>query len=243
MSNLGLRRALVRHRADRDAGGDRNVLEPSGATSPSAASSPAMINTRHSTTGDGTLTGILLLDTMVRRGRTLSELALGDDAGAAGAPQRHGRRSGRSQQDAALEPRPRRGRRPRRRRSRSCARRAPSPWCVMAEAATEADARGGGHAAGRAGRARGALVGAGDVVVSRPKCGIVGVVRRRADRPPPDPGDLLRAVDDAGIGTRRAARSSTAWPLAAAPLRASTPCSAARPVCTSCSPHPSWPTP
>ena len=29
----------------------------------------------HSTTGDGTLTGILLVDTMVRRGRALSELA------------------------------------------------------------------------------------------------------------------------------------------------------------------------
>ena len=29
----------------------------------------------HATTGDGTLTGIFLLDTMVRRGRTLSELA------------------------------------------------------------------------------------------------------------------------------------------------------------------------
>ncbi len=34
-----------------------------------------VIYTLHTTTGDGTLTGILLLDAMVRRNRTLSELA------------------------------------------------------------------------------------------------------------------------------------------------------------------------
>ena len=46
----------------------------------------------HATTGDGTLTGIVLLDTMARRGRSLSELAAVLDPGAAGAPQRRGRR-------------------------------------------------------------------------------------------------------------------------------------------------------
>ena len=51
-----------------------------------------VINTLHATTGDGTLTGILLLDTMARRGRVAVGAGVGDDPRAAGAPQRRGRR-------------------------------------------------------------------------------------------------------------------------------------------------------
>jgi phosphoglucosamine mutase len=57
--------------------GDRYVLEQlqtSGAVL-GGEQSGHIIYADHATTGDGTLTGIFLIDTMVRRGRTLGELA------------------------------------------------------------------------------------------------------------------------------------------------------------------------
>jgi phosphoglucosamine mutase len=79
MSNLGLRRAL----AERDIEvvetpvGDRNVLtalEERG-LSLGGEQSGHVIVTDLATTGDGTLTGMLLLDVIARSGRPLSELA------------------------------------------------------------------------------------------------------------------------------------------------------------------------
>jgi phosphoglucosamine mutase len=79
MSNLGLRRALG------DAGitlvetpvGDRHVREAMDdrAIALGGEQSGHVIFASHATTGDGTLTGILLLDVVRRRGRPLSELA------------------------------------------------------------------------------------------------------------------------------------------------------------------------
>jgi len=79
MSNLGLRRALVEHGIEvvETPVGDRNVLtalEERG-LSLGGEQSGHLIVTELATTGDGTLTGMLLLDVMARRGRPLSELA------------------------------------------------------------------------------------------------------------------------------------------------------------------------
>jgi phosphoglucosamine mutase len=79
MSNLGLRRALAEHGIGlvETPVGDRNVLtalEESG-LSLGGEQSGHVILTDLATTGDGTLTGLLLLDVMTRHGRPLSELA------------------------------------------------------------------------------------------------------------------------------------------------------------------------
>jgi phosphoglucosamine mutase len=79
MSNLGLQRALVERGIEvvETPVGDRNVLtalEERG-LSLGGEQSGHVIVTDLATTGDGTLTGMLLLDVMARRGRPLSELA------------------------------------------------------------------------------------------------------------------------------------------------------------------------
>jgi phosphoglucosamine mutase len=78
MSNLGLRRALAEHDVElvETPVGDRNVLaalEERG-LSLGGEQSGHVIRTDLATTGDGTLTGLLLLDVIARRGRPLSEL-------------------------------------------------------------------------------------------------------------------------------------------------------------------------
>ena len=79
MSNLGLRRALEPYgiQVIETPVGDRNVLDvlEQRNLSIGGEQSGHVIYADHATTGDGTLTGIFLLDTMARRGRTLSELA------------------------------------------------------------------------------------------------------------------------------------------------------------------------
>ncbi|MFN8035048.1 MAG: phosphoglucosamine mutase [Acidimicrobiia bacterium] len=81
MSNLGLRRALAEHAIGlvETPVGDRNVLAAIEGHDLvlGGEQSGHVIYSELATTGDGTLTGLLLLDTMVRRGRTLSELAAG----------------------------------------------------------------------------------------------------------------------------------------------------------------------
>ena len=79
MSNLGLRRALTQHGIEliETPVGDRNVLvalEEHG-LSLGGEQSGHIIVTDLATTGDGTLTGLLLLDVMARSGRSLSALA------------------------------------------------------------------------------------------------------------------------------------------------------------------------
>ncbi len=79
MSNLGLRHALAGHgiHVVETPVGDRNVLtalEERG-LSLGGEQSGHVILADLATTGDGTLTGMLLLDVMARRGRPLSELA------------------------------------------------------------------------------------------------------------------------------------------------------------------------
>jgi phosphoglucosamine mutase len=79
MSNLGLRRALVQHGIEvvETPVGDRNVLtalEERG-LSLGGEQSGHVILSDLATTGDGTLTGMLLLDVMARRRKPLSELA------------------------------------------------------------------------------------------------------------------------------------------------------------------------
>jgi phosphoglucosamine mutase len=79
MSNLGLRRALEPYgiAVVETPVGDRNVLDvlEQRNLTLGGEQSGHVIYADHATTGDGTLTGIFLLDTMVRRGRSLSELA------------------------------------------------------------------------------------------------------------------------------------------------------------------------
>jgi phosphoglucosamine mutase len=79
MSNLGLERALAPYGIDliRTPVGDRNVLDEMERRTLvlGGEQSGHVINALHSTTGDGALTGILLLDVMTRRHRPLSELA------------------------------------------------------------------------------------------------------------------------------------------------------------------------
>ena len=79
MSNFGLQKALEPYGIElvRTPVGDRNVLDELERRDLvlGGEQSGHVINTLHTTTGDGTLTGILLLDAMVRRNRTLSELA------------------------------------------------------------------------------------------------------------------------------------------------------------------------
>jgi phosphoglucosamine mutase len=79
MSNLGLRRALAAHGVEliETPVGDRNVLAAleEHELSLGGEQSGHVILSDLATTGDGTLTGLLLLDVMARRGRPLSELA------------------------------------------------------------------------------------------------------------------------------------------------------------------------
>ncbi|MGQ0802546.1 MAG: phosphoglucosamine mutase [Actinomycetota bacterium] len=79
MSNLGLRRALEANgiRYLETPVGDRNVLAALEADDLSLGGEQSghVIVTNLATTGDGTLTGILLLDVMARTGKPLSELA------------------------------------------------------------------------------------------------------------------------------------------------------------------------
>jgi phosphoglucosamine mutase len=79
MSNLGLRRALEPYGISvvETPVGDRHVLDvlEQRNLALGGEQSGHVIFADHATTGDGTLTGIFLLDTMMRRGRTLSELA------------------------------------------------------------------------------------------------------------------------------------------------------------------------
>jgi phosphoglucosamine mutase len=79
MSNLGLRRALEPYGIEviETPVGDRNVLDvlEQRNLTLGGEQSGHVIYADHATTGDGTLTGIFLLDTMARRGRSLSELA------------------------------------------------------------------------------------------------------------------------------------------------------------------------
>lgn len=79
MSNLGLRRALAANEIDmiETPVGDRNVLAAIEAhgLSLGGEQSGHVIYSELATTGDGTLTGLMLLDVMVRSGRRLSELA------------------------------------------------------------------------------------------------------------------------------------------------------------------------
>jgi phosphoglucosamine mutase len=79
MSNLGLRRALEAHGIDvvETPVGDRNVLAALEEHSLclGGEQSGHIIVSDLATTGDGTLTGLLLLDVMARTGRPLSELA------------------------------------------------------------------------------------------------------------------------------------------------------------------------
>jgi phosphoglucosamine mutase len=79
MSNLGLRRALAAHGIDlvETPVGDRHVLVElvDRGLVLGGEQSGHIIVTDLATTGDGTLTGILVLDVVARRGRRLSELA------------------------------------------------------------------------------------------------------------------------------------------------------------------------
>jgi phosphoglucosamine mutase len=78
MSNLGLRRALAPYGIElvETPIGDRSVtdaMEERGLAL-GGEQSGHIVFAQHATTGDGALTGILLLDTMRRRGRSLAEL-------------------------------------------------------------------------------------------------------------------------------------------------------------------------
>jgi phosphoglucosamine mutase len=79
MSNLGLRRALATHGIDliETPVGDRHVLAALAARGLTLGGEQSghVIVTDLATTGDGTLTGILLLDVLARSERALSELA------------------------------------------------------------------------------------------------------------------------------------------------------------------------
>lgn len=79
MSNLGLRRALAEHDIElvETPVGDRNVLTAleERRLSLGGEQSGHVILADLATTGDGTLTGLVLLDVIARQGRPLSELA------------------------------------------------------------------------------------------------------------------------------------------------------------------------
>ncbi|HEY7107642.1 MAG TPA: phosphoglucosamine mutase [Acidimicrobiia bacterium] len=79
MSNFGLQRALDPYGIElvRTPVGDRNVLDELERRDLvlGGEQSGHVINMLHATTGDGTLTGLLLADVMARRNRNLSELA------------------------------------------------------------------------------------------------------------------------------------------------------------------------
>jgi phosphoglucosamine mutase len=79
MSNLGLRLAMAAHgiRLLETAVGDRYVLEALAEhdLSLGGEQSGHLVFRRHSTTGDGLLTGLLLATEVVRTGRTLADLA------------------------------------------------------------------------------------------------------------------------------------------------------------------------
>ena len=195
MSNMGLRRALEPYgiAVIETPVGDRNVLDvlEQRNLALGGEQSGHVIFADHATTGDGTLTGIFLLDTMARRGRKLSELAsvvtrvpqvLRNVAveGADGAGPRR----------RVLEPGARRRRRAGRRRPGAGA-----PVGHRTAGAGDGGSdrsrggRGRGGAAGRPGGARGGPFRPGSSVEFHLMCGIVGVVRRRATRPVPDAAD------------------------------------------------------
>jgi phosphoglucosamine mutase len=79
MSNLGLRKAMAKHGITllESAVGDRYVLEDlaSSGASLGGEQSGHIIFTKHSTTGDGILTGIQLAREVVKTGKSLAELA------------------------------------------------------------------------------------------------------------------------------------------------------------------------
>jgi phosphoglucosamine mutase len=81
MSNLGMRRALAESGIEivETAVGDRYVLEAieEHGLALGGEQSGHVIFSEHATTGDGILTGLLLLDVMVRSGQPLSKLADG----------------------------------------------------------------------------------------------------------------------------------------------------------------------
>ena len=92
MSNLGLRVAMAEQGITmiETRVGDRYVLEALNEheLSLGGEQSGHIIFTSHATTGDGILTGLQLAAEMARTGKTLAELALGDDGVPAGARQR-----------------------------------------------------------------------------------------------------------------------------------------------------------
>jgi phosphoglucosamine mutase len=79
MSNLGLRKAMAAHGITliESAVGDRYVLEDLAHTGASLGGEQSghIILTRHSTTGDGILTGIQLAREVIKTGKSLAELA------------------------------------------------------------------------------------------------------------------------------------------------------------------------
>ena len=79
MSNLGLRKAMAQHGITliESAVGDRYVLEDLATSGASLGGEQSghIILTKHSTTGDGILTGIQLAREVVRTGKTLADLA------------------------------------------------------------------------------------------------------------------------------------------------------------------------
>jgi phosphoglucosamine mutase len=79
MSNLGLLKAMEAHGIEvkHTAVGDRYVLEELAASGASLGGEQSghIILTKHSTTGDGILTGLQLASEVIRSGKTLAELA------------------------------------------------------------------------------------------------------------------------------------------------------------------------
>jgi phosphoglucosamine mutase len=79
MSNIGLEKALAAHdiKLLRAPVGDRYVLEQmrAGGYVLGGEQSGHIINLRNNTTGDGPMTAIALFSTLVRRGKTLHQLA------------------------------------------------------------------------------------------------------------------------------------------------------------------------
>ena len=201
MSNLGLRRALEPYGIEviETPVGDRNVLDvlEQRNLSLGGEQSGHVIYADHATTGDGTLTGIFLLDTMARRGRSLSELA----SVVTRVPQvlRNVAVSGESlTSDTAFWSRVREIDDELGDDGRVLVR--PSGTEPLVRVMVEAtDPEAAAEAADR-------LIDLVEHAVTRTParqyefplmCGIVGVVRRRATRPVPDAADLVQELDRA----------------------------------------------
>ena len=119
MSNLGLLQAMEREgiTVRQTAVGDRYVLEDmrAGGYSLGGEQSGHVIMLEHGTTGDGVLTGLMLVARLAATQKPLSELARRHDPPAAGARQRQGRRQEPGRERRGPAGRRRRGRgRPRR---------------------------------------------------------------------------------------------------------------------------------